>query len=129
MEEKYKEIKDLLYKLGLTANYRGFFYVSYAIELSIEKEERLLLVTKWLYPEVAKRYGTNWKAVEQSIRTANCIMWWENQALLEDLAGRGLEVQPLTAQLLAILAAEVKRERPQAKHSQPRNEGVKEVVK
>ena len=120
MEEKYKEIKDLLYKLGLTANYRGFFYVSYAIELSIEKEERLLLVTKWLYPEVAKRYGTNWKAVEQSIRTANCIMWWENQALLEDLAGRGLEVQPLTAQLLAILAAEVKRERPQAKHSQPR---------
>ena len=129
MEEKYKEIKDLLYKLGLTANYRGFFYVSYAIELSIEKEERLLLVTKWLYPEVAKRYGTNWKAVEQSIRTANCIMWWENQALREDLAGRGLEVQPLTAQLLAILAAEVKRERPQAKHSQPRNEGVKEVVK
>ena len=38
MEEKYKEIKDLLYKLGLTANYRGFFYVSYAIELSIEKK-------------------------------------------------------------------------------------------
>lgn len=119
MEEKYKEIKDLLYRLGLTANYRGFFYVSYAITLCIEKEERLLLVTKWLYPEIGKRYGTNWKAVERSIRTAGDIMWRENRALLEELAGRRLEEQPRTAQLLAILSAAVKRSGPQAEGSQP----------
>lgn len=119
----------LLYRLGLTANYRGFFYVSYAIELSIEKEERLLLVTKWLYPEVAKRYGTNWKAVERSIRTAGHIMWRENRVLLEELAGRRLEVQPRTAQLLAILSAEVKREGLRTERSQPEIEGILEEVK
>ncbi len=104
-----KNTNYLLYQLGLTANYRGFFYVSYAMELSIEKEERLLLVTKWLYPEVAKGYGTNWKAMERSIRTVGHIMWRENRPLLEELAGRRLEEQPQTAQLLAILAAAVKK--------------------
>ena len=92
-----KNTNYLLYQLGLTANYRGFFYVSYVIELSIEKEERLLLVTKWLYPEVAKRYGTNWKAVERSIRTAGHIMWRENRPLLEELAGRRLEADGAAA--------------------------------
>ena len=29
------------------------------------------VVTKWLYPEVAKHYGTNWKAVERNIRSMN----------------------------------------------------------
>ena len=129
MDNTTAQVFDLLYRLGVTANYTGFFHTAEAVAMCVERPDRLLMVTKCLYPDVAKRYETNWKAVEQSIRTANCIMWWENQALLEDLAGRGLEVQPLTAQLLAILAAEVKRERPQAKHSQPRNEGVKEVVK
>ena len=93
------------------------------------RKKWLLLVTKRLYPEVAKRYGTNWKAVEQSIRTVGHIMWRENRALLEELAGRGLEVQPRTAQLLAILAAVVKREGPRVEHPQPGNEGVKEEVK
>lgn len=114
-----KDTNYLLYRLGLTANYKGYFYVSCAIALCIEKEERLLLVTKWLYPEVAKRYGTNWKAVERSIRTASYIMWRENRALLEELAGRRLEGQPRTAQLLSILAAVVKREGPGAERSQP----------
>lgn len=48
-----KNTNYLLYQLGLTANYRGFFYVSYAIELSTEKEERLLLVTKRKLNKVA----------------------------------------------------------------------------
>lgn len=56
-------------------------------------------------------------------------MWRENRALLEELAGRGLEVQPRTAQLLAILAAVIKREGPQAKRSQSESEGVMEGVK
>lgn len=129
MEEKYKEIKDMLHRLGLTANYRGFFYISYAIGLSIEKEERLLLVTKWLYPEVAKRYRTNWKAVERSIRTAGHIMWRENRALVEELAGRRLGEQPRTAQLLAILVAEVKRKGLRTERSQPEIEGISEEVK
>ena len=99
------EVYDLLYQLGVTANYTGFFYTSYAVMLCAERQERLLLVTKWLYPEVAKQCRTNWKAVERNIRTVNSIIWRENRNLLEQLAHRNLGEKPRNAQLLAILAA------------------------
>jgi hypothetical protein len=98
-------IYDLLYRLGVTANYTGFFHMAYAISLCIEQPNRLLLVTKWLYPEVAKQYGTNWKAVERNIRTAGCIIWRENRPMLEQLACRPLKHKPHSAQMLAILSS------------------------
>jgi hypothetical protein len=99
------EIYDLLYQLGVTANYTGFFHAACAVSLCAEQPDRLLLVTKWLYPEVAKQYNTNWKAVERNLRTVGCIIWRENRPLLEQLARRSLDRRPCTAQLLAILSA------------------------
>lgn len=69
------EIYELLYRLGVTANYTGFFYTAYAVQLCAEHPDRLMLVTKWVYPDVAKRYRTNWKAVERNIRTAGNVIW------------------------------------------------------
>lgn len=98
-------IYDLLYQLGVTANYTGFFHTAYAISLCAEQPDRLLLVTKWLYPEVARQYGTNWKAVERNIRTVSCIIWRENQPLLEELAHRHLDQRPRNAEMLSILVS------------------------
>ena len=58
-------ICDLLYQLGISANYKGFLHTAYAVSLCVEQQDRLLLVTKWLYPDVARKYGTNCKAVER----------------------------------------------------------------
>lgn len=99
------DIYDLLYRLGATANYTGFFHTAYAVSLCVEQPDRLLLVTKWLYPEVAKQYRTNWKAVERNIRTVSCIIWREGRPLLEELAHRHLEQKPRNAQILAILVS------------------------
>ena len=101
--KSYTNINHLLYCLGVTANYTGFFHASYAVKLCIEQPERLLLVTKWVYPDVAKQYGTNWKAVERNIRTVRNVIWKQDHSLLEQLAGRKLPHKPGTAQLLAIL--------------------------
>ena len=98
-------IYDLLYQLGVTANYTGFFHTAYAISLCAEQPDRLLLVTKWLYPEVARQYGTNWKAVERNIRTVSCIIWRENQSLLKELAHRRLDQRPRNAEMLSILVS------------------------
>lgn len=97
------KIYELLYNLGVTANYTGFFHMAYAVSLCLEQPDRLLLVTKWLYPEVAKQYGTNWKAVEWNIRTASCIIWRKGRPLLEELAHRRLEKKPRNTQMLSIL--------------------------
>ncbi|HIT01933.1 MAG TPA: sporulation initiation factor Spo0A C-terminal domain-containing protein [Candidatus Enterenecus merdae] len=98
------EIYDLLYRLGVTANYTGFFHMAYAVQLCARQPERLQLVTKWLYPDVARRYQTNWRAVERNIRTVSRIAWAQGRPLLEQLAGRALPSKPCAAQLLAILA-------------------------
>lgn len=46
MGNPYTSINDLLYRLGVTANYTGFFYTACAVRLCIEQLKRLLLVMK-----------------------------------------------------------------------------------
>lgn len=126
------DIYDLLYRLGVTANYIGFFHTACAVSLCVEQPDRLLVVTKWLYPEVAKQYQSNWKAVERNIRTVGGIIWRENRSLLEELARRPLEQKPRSAQLLAILASSL--DGPLAVHGlgemvdKPVNEGGCQAV-
>lgn len=107
MENRLSEIYSLLYRLGLTGNYIGFFHMACAVSLCVEQPERLLLVTKWTYPEVAKQHKTSWKAVERSIRTAGDVIWRENRPLLEELAKRPLQRKPQNAQLLSILVSSI----------------------
>lgn len=102
--KRQTEIYDLLYRLGVTANYIGFFYTASAVQLCLEQPERLLLVTKQIYPDVAKRFHTNWRAVERNIRTVGSIIWMQGRSELELLAGRNLPHRPCTAQLLSILS-------------------------
>lgn len=98
------QIYDALYQLGATANYVGFFYTARAIWLCAQEPDRLLLVTKWLYPDVAEHYKTNWKAVERSIRTVITVAWTTNPERLSQLAGYGLTQKPRPAQFLAIMS-------------------------
>ena len=106
------EVNDLLYRLGVTANYTGFFQTAFAVCLCVEQPERLRLVTKWVYPDVARRYKTSWKAVERNIRTVNGIIWKQNRPFLEKLIGRGLPHKPSNAQLLAILVSSLLAQKP-----------------
>lgn len=96
-------IPELLARLGVTANYKGFSYIAVSVELCLEDHECLHLVTKCVYPEVAKRYGTNWRAVERDIRNAVELIWANNRDALERLAHASLSRKPGNAQFLAIL--------------------------
>ncbi len=101
--EEYTRIYRQLYRLGVTANYVGFFYVSHAVLLSLRRPERLLLVTKWLYPDVAAHYGTRADAVERGMRTVVAAAWRENRERLQELAGEPLERKPTVSRFLRIL--------------------------
>ena len=93
----------LLNSLGVTANYTGFFQLLYALQLCVDQPDRLLFVTKQLYPEVAKHFHTNWQAVERNLRTVGNIIWREGRPQLEELAHRPLKHKPANTKLLAIL--------------------------
>ena len=47
-----REIENLLLRLGANRSYTGFYYVIYAVQLSIEDGDKLQLISKWLYPEI-----------------------------------------------------------------------------
>ena len=97
------QIQDMLYSIGLTANYVGYRQMMVALEIAVQEPESLCLVTKRLYPETARRCGTNWKAVERNIRTALRCAWTNSRYTLEQMAGRPFDTMPKPAQFLAIL--------------------------
>ena len=103
MDKGSRDIFDLLYRLGISANYTGFYQTACAVELCRAEPERLLLVTKRLYPEVAKLCGTSKSAVERNIRTVCGIAWEDNRRLLEQLAHKSFHQKPNNAQFIAIL--------------------------
>ena len=101
----FDRIYLLLNRLGITANYAGFHHVAYAVYLTYHQPDSLLLVTKRLYPDIARQYNTKWNRVERNIRTVITIAWEENRPLLEELAGHPLPRRPQPVQFLSILTA------------------------
>lgn len=99
------EVRQLMGRLGITPNYKGFYYAAYAVFLAAERPERLLLVTKWLYPEVARHYETTVNAVERDIRTVVCIIWSENRKVLEETFHCRLTARPTVSQFLSMLTS------------------------
>ena len=102
--------REKLIQLGITPNYIGFYQVLYALELARREPDALLLVTKRLYPAVAKEFGTTWKAVERNIRFAVSMAWSRNPDFLSRLAKYSVTEKPRAAQFLAILACSEEEE-------------------
>ena len=53
----------------------GYRYLREAICVVCENSETITSVTKLLYPEVAKRFGTNDKQIERAIRNTIETAW------------------------------------------------------
>lgn len=68
-------IYNLLGTLGVSRCYRGAAYTAYAVTLIIQDPLRLQLVTKDLYPSVARYFGTQPSNVERNIRTVISYIW------------------------------------------------------
>ena len=103
-EPGQEAIYALLRSLGLLAEHTYFFHTAYAVYLLLENPERICCVTKWLYPEVARHYGTTPSAVERNIRFALSQVWAREPRLLAHMAGYPLLKRPTTRRFLAILA-------------------------
>jgi len=103
------DIYSILYDLGVSAESTCFFHTAYAVLLATEDPQKLLLVTKWLYPEVARHYCTTWHAVERSIRRVVQLVWARRSRQLEHFAGRPLFCRPTPSQFLAILVNRLSR--------------------
>lgn len=74
-ENADRRIADLLVRLGIRPNLKGYQYLRTAIRLSMKDPEELDGITKRLYPSVARKHGTTSDKVEHAIRHAVKTAW------------------------------------------------------
>ena len=65
-----EKMTDILYKLGMPANIRGYRYIKDAISMVVHDIELLSCITGKLYPDIANKYNTIPSRVERAIRHA-----------------------------------------------------------
>ena len=104
-EQLQGKIHDLLYHLGITAKYNGFFYTSYGLYLTFRQPERLILITKWLYPDIARHFRTDWRNVERSIRNCVGLAWSLRPEQLQQISREILMSRPNNTQFISILTS------------------------
>lgn len=101
--------RGLLLQLGVSDRYKGFRYAARAAALWAADPDRYQLTTKWLYPEIAKRYAVGWPSVERDLRTVIKVAWTRSPARLVQLSRGALADRPTCAQFISILAANLPR--------------------
>ncbi len=68
-------VTSIIHEIGVPAHIKGYQYLREAILITIDNMDVINAVTKVLYPEVAKRYGTTASRVERAIRHAIEVAW------------------------------------------------------
>lgn len=68
------------------------------------------LVTKHVYPDVARCFDTNWKCVERGLRRAANVAWNTAPEKLSELAHRHLTEKPSVSELLSLLTIYLRAE-------------------
>lgn len=105
MDDKLVAIQKTLWEMNMPPKYLGSHYLAYAELLVLEDPDRLTMVTKWLYPEVAAHYHTSWKAVERDIRTVIALSWDQDGGKqMEECIGMPLGERPSPTEMIQLLA-------------------------
>jgi hypothetical protein len=108
--DKTLTTERVLRALGVTGKLLGFRYTIYMIERVMESQDRILLITKSLYPETARHFGVTASSVERALRTLIHVCWERtDHSFLEHIAGTPLGRVPTNSEFLDIVAAYLKR--------------------
>lgn len=69
------QVTSIIHDVGVPAHIKGYQYLREAILITVADMDVINAVTKVLYPEVAKRFGTTSSRVERAIRHAIEVAW------------------------------------------------------
>jgi len=69
------KVTAIIHEVGVPAHIKGYQYLREAILIAVQDIDVINAVTKVLYPEVAKRFGTTASRVERAIRHAIEVAW------------------------------------------------------
>lgn len=106
-ENRYR-VRAFLLRLGARPDLCGFQYAEYGILLALEKEERLLAVTKEIYLEIGLHYHVSWNAAERSLRILVDRIWRQNGEGLSSELGYPFLKKPTVGEFLAVVTMNLK---------------------
>lgn len=78
-----EKISNIFITVGIPAHIKGYQYLRDGIKLVVENSQKINSITKCLYPEIAKRFGTTSSKVERAIRHAIEVAW--NRGKIENI--------------------------------------------
>lgn len=95
----------LLSRIGALRCYRGSSCAAVAATLAANEPERLQLITKLLYPDVARHLGIRPHCVERNIRTVINYVWSNRTDAITDVLGTDLDARPNASQFISLLSS------------------------
>ncbi len=104
-------VTNILKGFGFSAKLNGFLYIRTAILLAVQNPELLHLMTKTLYPQVARIHHTTASRVDRSIRHVLDRCWvCADTDMIEAFFGNALRVdrkRPSGGEFIAVIADSV----------------------
>ena len=97
-------MQKTLRALGITRNCDSYRLILAAVQLAVEDEDRLRLITKEIYRPVSILCCCPLANVERNIRTVIFRAWKVNRPLLSQLAGFPPEAPPAVSHFIEMLA-------------------------
>lgn len=102
------EVTNVMHQIGIPAHVKGYQYIRDAILMVMEDTSLLGLITKELYPTIAKKFNTGPSRVERGIRHAIELAWERGQKeMLQRIFGYTMNVErqrPTNSEFIALLA-------------------------
>ncbi len=102
------EVTEIIHEIGIPAHIKGYQYLREAIIRTVEDMDVINAVTKVLYPEVARKFGTTPSRVERAIRHAIEVAWDRGDVeVLQRFFGytvSGIKGKPTNSEFIAMIA-------------------------
>ena len=109
-----EKISNIFITVGIPAHIKGYQYLRDGIKLVVENSQKINSITKCLYPEIAKRFGTTSSKVERAIRHAIEVAW--NRGKIENINNLfGTKIytaneKPTNGEFIALIADKMRRD-------------------
>lgn len=95
-----QKIYNTIRKLGATSTHRGFYFLADAIYTKMYHQNKSTMITKDIYPYVARKYETTNMNVERCIRIVINACWTKNKDGFEEIAGYPLNHKPTNSEFI-----------------------------
>lgn len=105
-------VTEFMHELGLPAHIKGYQYIRTAIMMVVENMELLNYITKQLYPDIAKKYGSTASRVERAIRHSIEVAWTRGRPeTMNEIFGYTIDTgkgKPTNSEFIAMVADRIR---------------------